>query len=116
MKYMALIYGEEKARQAMTQEELGAMMSAYTSYTEALQKAGKMVAGDALQDTPAATTIRATSGKTVTTDGPFAETKEQLGGYYIIDANDLDEAIEWASKIPVVAMGGTVEVRPVLEM
>jgi len=74
-----------------------------------------MVSGEGLMPTAAATTVHVADGETVTTDGPFAETKEQLGGYYTIEAKDLDEAIGWATKIPTASMGGRVEVRPVME-
>ena len=74
-----------------------------------------MLGGGALQPTSTATAVRATESRTLTSDGPFAETKEQLGGYYVIEANDLDEAIEWAAKMPHIAGGGTVEVRPIME-
>ena len=116
MRYILLIYSDEKAIEGKSQEEMAAEFGAWSGYTEELRKSENMLGGEALEPTMTATTVRAAESRTITSDGPFAETKEQLGGYYIIDANDLDEAIEWASKIPVVAMGGTVEVRPVLEM
>ncbi len=90
-------------------------MQRYYEFTEELVKAGKMVAGDPLEGTSAATSVRVRDGKTMTTDGPFAETKEQLGGYYIVDADNLDEAIQWAAKIPT-SETGTIEVRPLMNI
>ena len=98
-----------------SKQEMAVRVGAWFQYTEELQKSGKMLGGEALQPTSTATTVRATESRTLTSDGPFAETKEQLGGYYIIDANDLDEAIERAVEMPHIAEGGTVEVRPVME-
>ena len=115
MRYILLIYGDEKAMEGKSHEEMAAGLGAWFRYTEELQKSGKMLGGEALQPTSTATTVRAAESRTLTSDGPFAETKEQLGGYYIIDADDLDEAIERAVKMPHIAEGGTVEVRPVME-
>ena len=115
MRYILLIYDDEKAMEGKSQEEFAARLGTWFQYTEELQKSGKMLGGEALQPTSTATAVRATESRTLTSDGPFAETKEQLGGYYIIDANDLDEAIEWAVRMPHIAGGGTVEVRPVME-
>ena len=113
MQYMLLIYGDEKSWEGVSEEERGQIMQAYGAFTKELQDAGAMVAGDALQRTQSATTVRVQDGETLTTDGPFAETKEQLGGYYLIEAESLDEAIEWAAKIPA-ASDGSIEVRPVM--
>ena len=87
----------------------------YWAFTEEVQTAGKMVAGDALESVTTATTVRVRDGETLTTDGPFAETKETLGGYYILECADLDEALAWAAKIPS-AKHGSIEVRPVSTM
>jgi hypothetical protein len=114
MKYLLLIYGDEKAGTNMSKEEMDAMMGDYYSYTEAMQKAGVSLAGDALQPTATATTVRVKDGKKVTTHGPFAETKEQLGGYYLLNCDNLDEAIDWAAKCPG-ALVGSIEVRPIME-
>ena len=114
MQYILLVYSDESKMQGLSEDEAKAVMGAWHGYTEDLQKSGGMQAGDALQPTPTATTVRVANGETQTTDGPFAETKEQLGGYYIIEAKDLDEAIEWSAKMPHVAHGGSVEVRPVM--
>jgi hypothetical protein len=110
---MLLIYGDENSWQGVSDEERDQIMQAYGAFTQELRDSGSMVAGDALQSTESATTVRVQGGETLTTDGPFAETKEQLGGYYLIEADSLDEAIEWASKIPA-ASHGSVEVRPVM--
>jgi hypothetical protein len=112
MQYMLLIYnsGDWQDLSPEQQQEIG---GAYFAFTEELQAAGKMVAGDALQPTSTATSVRVRDGETLTTDGPFAETKEVLGGYYLIDVESLDEALEWGSKVPG-AKYGTIEVRPVV--
>jgi hypothetical protein len=113
VQYMLLIYGDANGRESMSEEEMGQIFQAYTDYTKELQDSGKMVAGDALQPTDTATTVRVRNDETLTTDGPFAETKEQLGGYYLVDVDTLDEALEWAAKIPG-ARHGSIEVRPVM--
>ncbi|EQA35863.1 hypothetical protein LEP1GSC047_0339 [Leptospira inadai serovar Lyme str. 10] len=115
MKYQLLIYMDEKASANAPMEETGQMSEEYKVYTEALLKAGVMLGGDRLHPTASAATVRMQNGKKVTTHGPFAETKEQLGGYYLIECNNLDEAIDWASKCPGVRYG-SVEVRPVFDM
>ena len=114
MRYLCLIYLDEQAEAGKSEEEMGAIMEAYVKYTEELQGAGAMLAGEALQPTTTATTVQVRNSRTLTTDGPFAETKEQLGGFYMIEANNLDEAIAWAAKIPS-ATGGSIEVRPIME-
>jgi len=116
MRYMLLIYGDEKKRDAMSDGEKGAMFKEYGEFTEGIRKSGAFQAGDPLQPVGAATTVRAKNGKTVATDGPFAETKEQLGGYYIVEAKNRDEAVAIAARIPAVRVGGSVEVRPIMEM
>jgi len=113
VQYMLLIYGAEDGWESMSEEERGQTFQAYGAFTKELQDSGSMVAGDALESTQTATTVRVKNDETLTTDGPFAETKEQLGGYYLIDADSLDDAIEWAAKIPA-AKHGSVEVRPVM--
>jgi hypothetical protein len=114
MRYLLLIYSNEAAEASATEADMAQTMEAYNKYTDDLRKSGKMVAGEALQPTSTATTVRCNDGKLVTTDGPFAETKEQLGGFYMIDAKDLNEAIEWAGRIPGVNYG-SIEVRPIME-
>lgn len=114
MRYMLLIYDDEKAFATASPEEIGGIMEAYQKYTDDVQASGAYISGEALQPTPTATTVKASNGTTVTTDGPFAETKEQLGGFYMVEAKDLDEAIAWAAKIPAAA-SGSIEVRPIME-
>jgi hypothetical protein len=115
MKYMLLIYGNEAAQQAANKADTDRMMAAYGAYTEALQKAGIIVGGERLQQSTSASTVRVTNGKTNVLDGPYVETKEQLGGYYMIEVPDLDAALSWAARCPG-ASHGTVEVRPVWAM
>ena len=114
MRYVCLIYDNEKKLGAMSQEESQAFMGAYFQFTEEIRKSGNYVAGEALQPIAAATSLRKRNGKLSATDGPFAETKEQLGGFYLIEAKDLDEAREIAARIPSVGTG-TIEVRPVVD-
>ena len=113
MQYMLLIYGDQDGWKSRSEEENGQIMQAYMQFTEELQASGSLVGGDALEPTQTATTVRVRNDETLTTDGPFAETKEQLGGYYIVDVGSIDEALEWAAKIPG-AKHGSVEVRPVM--
>ena len=110
-QYMILIYSPTEG--GPSPEEMQAEFPRWMEYTQSLQDAGVMVAGDALQPIDTATTVRVRDGETVLTDGPFAETKEVLGGYYIVDVPNLDEALKWAAKIPS-APYGSVEVRPVM--
>ncbi|MEQ1519260.1 MAG: YciI family protein [Usitatibacteraceae bacterium] len=114
MQYMILIYGDEKQYAAMANnpEAMKQMYAAYSQYSADLQAAGVMRGGAELKPVATATTVRVKNGKTVTTDGPFAETKEQLGGFYNIDVANLDEAVKWAARCPG-AQDGCVEVRPV---
>ena len=114
MQYLLLIYGDQNGWESMSEEERGQVFQAYGTFTQELEDSGAMVGGNALQPTETATTVRVRNDETLTTDGPFAETKEQLGGFYLIDAKDLDDAVEWASKIPS-AKDGTIEVRPIWE-
>jgi hypothetical protein len=112
MQYMILIYSDEKAQAGMSQEDMQQVMAAYGEYSAALAAAKVTLGGAALHPISTASTVRVRNGKTATTDGPFAETKEQFGGYYIIDVPNLDEAIKWAARCPG-AKNGSVEVRPV---
>jgi len=114
MKYALLIYSAENVG-PQTEEEMMAEMPAWFGFTEELNQAGANLAGEALLPAATATTVQVRDGKRITTDGPFAETKEVLGGFYIIEADDLDAAIAWAEKIPS-APYGSVEVRPVMEI
>jgi hypothetical protein len=114
MKYALLIYGDESTGAQGSAEEMQKVMDAWWGYEAELQKReGLRLAGDALQPTATATSVRLKDGEATTMDGPFAETKEQLGGFYLLDCKDLDEALEWARKMPM--REGTVEVRPVQE-
>ena len=113
MQYMMLIYSNEKAWETMTEAERTAGMGAYLEFNKQARAAGQFVAGDALQPTSTATTVRVRDGKVQLTDGPYVETREQLGGYYLINAKDLDEATAIAARIPG-AHHGAVEIRPVV--
>jgi hypothetical protein len=112
MKYLCLIYDEEKTYAGMSKAESDAFMGEYFAFTEGIKKSGNYLGGEALKPVHTATTVRVRNGKTSTTDGPFAETKEQLGGFYMIEARDLNDAIQVAAKIPS-ARFGSVEVRPI---
>src|SRR5258708_11133952 len=113
MQYMLLIYGEEKKMADTSEAEKGKVWGEYMSFTKSIKDKGQMVAGDALQPTSTATTVRVRDGKTAKTHGPFAETREQLGGYYLVEAKDLDEACAIAARIPGARMG-SIEVRPIM--
>ena len=113
MKYAFLIYDDEKTWQNITAADGQKVMAEYMAYTRALKEAGVHLGGAPLQPTRTATSVRERAGKTLTTDGPFAETKEQLGGFYLVELPDLDEALRWAARCPG-ARYGTVEVRPVM--
>jgi hypothetical protein len=115
MQYLLLIYGQESDWFNLTQAQIGAMMADYAKFTEEITKAGKNLGANRLTPISSATTVRVRDGKRTVTDGPFAETKEQLGGYYLVEAADLDEAISIAAKIPA-ARHGSVEVRPIFTM
>ena len=116
MRYMLLIYTDEQVREAMPPEERKKVLGQARAMMEETTRRGIFVSAAPLQPTRTATTVRKQDGKTLITDGPFAETKEQLGGYFLLDCKDLDEALEWAAKIPVCGGGtGCVEVRPVNE-
>ena len=115
MRYLCLIYDDEKKVATMPERESNAFMGEYFAFTDGIKQSGHYLAGEALQPVETATTVRVRNGKVGTTDGPFAETKEQLGGFYVVEAKDLDEAIEIAARIPDVR-GGSIEVRPVMEM
>jgi hypothetical protein len=114
MKYLCLIYEDEKKLDAMSRSEMDALMGEFFAFTKELRKSGHFLGGEALQPVQTATTLRIRDGKLSTTDGPFAETKEQLGGFYLISARDLNEAIRVASRIPSARLG-SVEVRPIRE-
>ena len=113
MKYMALIYSQDGSGPDWGTPEFNAMMQGYSALNDALKAAGAYVAGDALQGVETATTLRIRDGRTETMDGPFAETKERLGGFYIMDCADLDEALRFAAMIPTASYG-CVELRPLV--
>jgi hypothetical protein len=113
MKYAFTIYGDESQRDSATPEQQQEVSQAYGALTQEMEQKGVLVAGDGLYPTATATTVRVRDGQRDVTDGPFAETKEQLGGFYVLDVKDLDEAIEWAAKIPG-AQFGSIEIRPVM--
>jgi hypothetical protein len=113
MQYILLIYGDEKVGMALSEDEIKKEMDAYNAFTDFVQKKGALVSGEALHPSNATTTVKVRNGKTLTTDGPYAETHEQLGGYYVVNAKDLDEAVEIASKIPGATVGA-IEVRPIM--
>ncbi len=112
MRYYLLMYAQEQGAAALPKEEMDRWIGEIMSWSEAMQEAGVLVRAEGLHPTSAAVTVRVQNGKKVTTHGPFAETKEQLGGFYLIEAADLDQAIAFASKIPA-ARYGCVEVRPI---
>jgi len=114
VRYILLIYGDEQAWGAMGPDEQGSEFAEYNDYTKWLTDQGWYEGGEPLHPTSSATTVRVREGETLSTDGPFAETKEQLGGYYIVNCENLDQAIDAASRIPA-ARGGSIEVRPILE-
>jgi hypothetical protein len=115
MRYMLLIIGDESRYGDMTPEEQSAQLQRWSDYTKELVEAGAFVAGDGLQTSSSATTLRVKDGERLLTDGPFAETKEQIGGYYTIECKDLDAAIDWAAKLPSAQFGGVTEIRPVMD-
>ena len=114
MQYLLMIYDEDKVWEKMPEAERNAVYAEYGAYTTALQESGALLGANQLQPTQTAKTVRADNGQKVVTDGPFAETKEQLGGYYLVDAESLDAAVAWAHKLEPVA-DGSIEVRPVME-
>jgi len=113
MQYLLLIYSNEAAEGAMSPDAMKTMMTEYRAFTQSIIQGGQFKAGDALKPTSTATSVRVRDGKIAITDGPFAETREQLGGYYLIEAKDLDEATAIAARIPS-AKNGTIEVRPIM--
>ncbi len=111
MKYILLIYGDERQWEAMSQDQMAEVYQAHAAYAQAMEQAGVLRGGAELKPTTTATTVRFDGGRPRTLDGPFAETKEQLGGYYVIEVDHLEQALEWAGKMPGMS-GGAVEVRP----
>jgi hypothetical protein len=115
MQYLLMIYGNEAGMLAASKEQVGQMSAAYAAYAEAMTKAGVIRGGERLRPTSEATTVRVKNGKTEVLDGPYADTKEQLGGYFMIEVPDLDAALSWAARCPGAATG-TMEVRPIWPM
>jgi hypothetical protein len=115
LQYLLLIYGNETAWMSMPEEELGKMRGEYFAFTEEIKKSGQWIGGNPLKPINTATTVRIRDGQQAVTDGPFAETKEQLGGYYLVEAADLDEAISLGARVPG-AKHGSIEVRPIQPM
>jgi len=115
MKYLCLIYQDESVPQKLPKAEFEKIHGEYLAFTDEIKKSGRLLGNNGLQPTQKATTVRVRDGKVTTIDGPFAETKEQLGGYYLIETKDLDEAIQIAAKIPS-ARFGSIEIRPVWEI
>jgi len=113
MQYLLMIYRDESQAATMSDQDRGAMLAAYGAFTQEIKKEGIMLAGDALKPVATATTVRVRSGDVMHTDGPFAETKEQLGGYYLIEVPNLDDALKVAARLPG-SWYGSVEVRPVM--
>ncbi len=114
MQYLCLIYKDEKEWDKLPPSETTKIMGEFSAFTDAIKNSGHYIGASALAPTHAATTVRVRQGKVGTTDGPFAETKEQLGGYFLLKARDLNEAIQLASRIPAARVG-SVEVRPLME-
>ncbi len=115
MKYLLTLYTAEAGWARMTADEKQQGMAAYMAFSEALKKSGALIAADRLQPVSTATTVRVADGKTQVLNGPYADSKEQLGGYYLIDVADLDAALSWAARCPA-ASHGVVEVRPLWAM
>ena len=114
MRYLLTIYADESRYATMTPEDSARLMADYGAFGQEAQEAGVLLGGEGLQPTATATTVRVRDGEAMFTDGPFAETREQLGGYYLLECADLDEAARWAAKIPD-ARSGSVEVRPIMD-
>ena len=115
MRYLLMIYGEELDPATVDPAAQAAEFQAYDAFTREIRESGAYLGGEALEPTTTATTVRVVDGQIQTTDGPFAETKEAIGGYYLVEAKDLDEAIGWAAKIPT-AKHGSIEIRPIWEL
>jgi hypothetical protein len=115
MNYLLMIYSNEAEEEAWSEAATGKIVQEYVEFTKSIVQAGQFKAGDRLKPVSTASTVRVRNGKTTITDGPFAETREQLGGYYLVDAKDLDEALAIAARIPS-ARHGSIEVRPIWSM
>jgi hypothetical protein len=115
MKYVLLLYGDEGRWANMTPEEVAEDVERWSAFGQELTGSGAFVAGEGLDPTTSAITVRIKDGEVVHTDGPFAETREQLGGFYLLECPDLDAALAWAAKVPDLGESGSVEVRPVMD-
>jgi hypothetical protein len=115
MKYVLLLYGDEGRWADMSPEDVAESVKSWSDFGRELVEAGVLAAGEGLAATTDATTVRIADGEVVRTDGPFAETREQLGGFYLLECKDIDEAAGWAAKVPDLGEGGSVEVRPVMD-
>ncbi len=116
MRYLLLICGNEQEEARMSERQAADQHQKWDAYAGELGQTGKLLGGERLRPASSATTVRLQNGKQLLSDGPYAETKEQLGGYFLIEATDLDEAVGWASKMPHLPLGGVVEVRPIWDM
>ena len=115
MRYMLLIFGDESRFAEMSEEDAASQMKLWDEYTKELVDAGAFVSGEGLQTSTTATTLRVENGERLLTDGPFADTKEQVGGFYVIECKNLDEALNWAEKLPSAQRGMSTEIRPVMD-
>ncbi len=115
MKFLLLLYGDEAGAADASPEDMAAMMREYEAFDARLKEAGALEGGEGLEPTSSAVTLRYADGAPVRTDGPFAETREQLGGFYVLECKDLEEALGWAAQAPDLSAGGSVEVRPVID-
>jgi hypothetical protein len=116
VRYLLLIASDEQREAELSPEQGASQSQAWGRYAGDLQAAGKMLGGERLRPTATATTVRQPNGRTLLSDGPFTESKEQLGGYFLLEAENLDEAVAWAARMPHLSNGGSVEVRPIWEM
>jgi hypothetical protein len=116
VRYLLLIANDEKREAEASPEQMASQGQAWGRFTSELQAAGKMLGGERLRPTTTATTVRQPNGRTLLSDGPFTESKEQLGGYFLVESANLDEAVAWASKMPHLPRGGSVEIRPIWEL
>jgi hypothetical protein len=115
MKYLLLLYGDEGRWADMSEEDMAESVKMWSAFGQKLVDSGAYLAGEGLAPTTEATTVRIQAGEVVHTDGPFAETREQLGGFYLLECPDLDTALGWAAQVPELGAGGSVEVRPVMD-
>ena len=115
MNYLFVLWSDESLMDGATPEQMKETLAVWTAYTDSLREAGAFVAGDGLAPSSSATTVSVRDGQRIVSDGPFAETKEQINGYYLVDVENLDEALAWAEKVPSTQYGGRIEVRPIMD-